>query len=65
MKVLIDTNIILDVCFERAEFQDYSTQIFSLIEQKNWQDVYQQVQLLIYTTWHENSSEIRKKHYGQ
>ncbi|MBO6219221.1 MAG: PIN domain-containing protein [Treponema sp.] len=34
MKVLIDTNIILDVCFERAEFQDYSTQIFSLIEQK-------------------------------
>ena len=34
MRVLIDTNVILDVCFERAEFQDDAKQIFSLIERK-------------------------------
>ena len=34
MKVLIDTNVILDVCFERADFQDAAKQIFWLIEQK-------------------------------
>ncbi|MBR1405014.1 MAG: PIN domain-containing protein [Treponema sp.] len=34
MKVLVDTNVILDVCFERAEFQDDAKKIFALIEQK-------------------------------
>ncbi|MBP5707034.1 MAG: PIN domain-containing protein, partial [Spirochaetales bacterium] len=34
MKLLLDTNVILDVFFERAKFQDYAKQIFCLIEQK-------------------------------
>ena len=34
MRVLIDTNVILDVCFERTDFQADAGHIFSLIEQK-------------------------------
>lgn len=34
MRALIDTNIILDVCFERNDFQDDAVKLFNLIERK-------------------------------
>ncbi len=34
MKVLLDTNVILDIAFERQPFYDYSDQVFSFIEQR-------------------------------
>lgn len=34
MKILVDTNVVLDVCFEREQFQEPAKRIFSLIERK-------------------------------
>jgi predicted nucleic acid-binding protein len=33
MKILVDTNVILDVLFQRSVFFDYSRKIFELVEQ--------------------------------